>query len=324
MAQEAIHLIASMKRIAFFGTPDFAVPSLNALLTTPGVEVAVVVTQPDRPAGRGKKLQASPVKKRALECSLPVLQPTSIRKEKESFLSQFMSYGPLDGAVVVAFGQILPVWLLDSLQGRFVNVHGSLLPRWRGAAPMQRAIMAGDRETGVCLMKMEAGLDTGPVYTTAVHPIADDDSLASIHDALSLLGGELLKRDIVRILDGKIDAVPQPSEGVTYADKISSDEAKIDWSKSADEVSRLIRGVWPAPGAFTALGGKRLKVIRAVPTPGDGKPGELVEITKDAIVVQCGEGRLSLLELQLEGKQRMATSEFLKGTSLPSGLILGE
>lgn len=184
--------------------------------------------------------------------------------------------------------------------------------------------MAGDRETGVCLMKMEAGLDTGPVYTTAAYPIGDNDSLATVHDALSLLGGELLKRDIVQILNGEFEAIPQPTEGVTYADKISSDEARIDWSKSADEISRLVRGIWPAPGAFTTLAGKRLKVIKGIPLSGEGTPGTLVEVTKDALIVQCGEGRLSLLELQLEGKQRMATSEFLKGTSLPTGMIFGE
>lgn len=312
-----------MKRIAFFGTPDFAVPSLEALLSTPDIEVVLVVTQPDRPAGRGKKLQASPVKKVATERGLPVLQPTSIRKEKEAFRDAFLSHGTLDGAVVVAFGQILPVWLLELLNGRFVNVHGSLLPRWRGAAPMQRAIMAGDTETGVCLMKMEAGLDTGPVYSTAVCPISDQDSLATIHDSLAKLGGELLRRDIIHILSDEIPSLPQPDEGVTYAEKISSGEARIDWTNGAEKISRTIRGLWPAPGAFTMLGGKRLKLIQVAVESGDGEPGRVTEVTKSSFTVQCGTGRLTLLQVQLEGKQRMQSAEFLKGITLSVGDILG-
>jgi methionyl-tRNA formyltransferase len=242
------------------------------------------------------------------------------------FLDELNVYGPLDGAVVVAFGQIIPDFLLDFFSGRCVNVHASLLPRWRGAAPIQRALMAGDRETGVCLMKMESGLDTGPVYSQETLSITSTDTLESLHDSLAKIGASLLSRDIPRILRGECAPIPQPEEGVTYAQKITADDALIRWDRTAREIARTVRALWPAPGAYTWVDGKRLKLARVEPREEsrDDAPGTVVTADDGRCSVACGEGSLSLEEVQLEGKQRMGIAEFLRGFPLHRGMVLSK
>ncbi len=313
--------------IVFFGTPDFSVFTLEALLTSPHVEVKAVITQPDRPAGRGGKLKASPVKECASKAKIPVLQPTSVRKELESFTSELSQHGPFTLGVVVAFGQILPIEILELPQYGSVNIHASLLPRWRGAAPIQRAIMEGDTQTGICLMKMDEGLDTGPVYVEQSTPITEHDTAGSLHDRLGKMGADLLCENIKALSNGDRVATPQPEDGITYAKKISKSEAVIDWSRSAQEISFHIRGLSPFPGAFTSLQGKRLKVLQATPVASfrdkeTGRPGSIYYQDGERLEISCGQGILSLGELQLEGKKKLPTRELLKGVSIPADTIL--
>lgn len=309
-------------KIAFFGTPDFACPTLESLLKDNEVEVKVVVTQPDRPAGRGAKIECSPIKTLALKHGVPVLQPESIRKAEDTFLKALGN--DLDLAIVVAFGQILPVTVLNAPRQGSVNIHASLLPRWRGAAPIQRAIMAGDKESGVCLMRMEAGLDTGPVYVRAAIPILSSDTAGTLHDKLSNLGADLLAKNLHRLAKGEIKPVPQEEDGVTYATKITPTDLKLDWSKSADELERTIRALSPIPGAYTSLQGQRLKIFKAKAfnTEKIGSAGELFQV-EPTLRVACGKGALELLELQLEGRKRMSADEFLNGVKLKVGTVLG-
>lgn len=312
-------------RTLFYGTPEFAACGLRSLLADPAILVVGVVTQPDRPSGRGAQLRPSPVKTLALEHNLPVLQPLSIRKQQAEFIAELQAIAPLDIAVVIAFGQILPAAVLEIPRAGSVNVHASILPRWRGAAPIQRALMAGDHETGVCLMKMEAGLDTGPVYVEARETVRTEDTFASLHDRLATLGASLLARHLPQIASGKISAIPQADTGVTYAPKITNEEARIDWTKPASEISLLVRGLSPAPGAYSSLQGKRLKILnaRVGPTRGDQAPGTISHITPEGIEVVCGTATLLVTELQIEGKRRMAVNEFLRGTSIPQHSQLG-
>jgi methionyl-tRNA formyltransferase len=311
-------------RVLFFGTPTFAVPSLEALAHTAGVQIAAVITQPDRPAGRGAKIQAPPVKEAAIARGIPVLQPTSVRKEFQELREQLEQYGPYDVGVVIAFGQILPRAMLDYPRAGCINVHASLLPRWRGAAPIQRALLAGDKETGVCLMRMEEGLDTGGVFSHSSTPISEEDTFGSLHDRLSQLGATLLAQDINKIVSGEISSTPQPDEGVTYASKISSTEGELNWSLSAYEIGLVIRGMSPFPGAATRLAGKRLKILFGHPSRTEihGRPGEVLAAHGDRLEIACGKGAFVISELQLEGKRRMSASEFLRGTSIAVGSIL--
>lgn len=309
-------------RILFFGTPDFAAVQLQALLEHPQFEIGLVVTQPDRPAGRGSRLTPSPVKILAEKHSIPVLQPTSLKKELVPMLEQIQTFGKFDLGVVIAFGQILPLEILNFPRAGCVNVHASLLPRWRGAAPIQRAIMAGDTATGICLMQMEEGLDTGAVYARAEVSITAEDTSGTLHDKLATLGAKLLVENLALIAAGDLDAVAQPAQGVTYAKKISNQECEVQFSRPADEILRHIHALSPTPGAFSWLDGKRVKLWRAqswsTPVEGAALPGKVMLATGTGmdvhLVVACGRGVLEILELQLEGKKRVSAQEFMRGT----------
>jgi methionyl-tRNA formyltransferase len=311
-------------KILFFGTPEFAVPVLQALLKDERVRVAAVITQPDRPSGRGHKLTPPPIKSLALENEIPVFQPQSIRKEFEALEPQLSALGPFSLGVVVAFGQILPSVVLSFPKRGCVNLHGSILPRWRGAAPMQRAIMAQDSETGMCLMQMDEGLDTGAVLADVRTPLNKDETLASLHDRLSALGASLLTSNLSQLLEGSLPATPQPDLGITYASKIKPEEAVIAWSRPALEVSALIRGISPFPGAYTFWKGLRLKVFMAraevglIP-PEASAPGTIMNVSDAGLVVSCGAGSVLITELQLEGKRRMDVPTFLRGIQITPG-----
>ncbi len=313
-------------RVLFFGTPEFAAVGLQALLDTPQVSVVGVITQPDRPAGRGGNLVGSPVKNLASSLSIPLFQPSNLRKDDSGFFEFLKSVGPVDVGVVIAFGQILPQKILDVPRAGCVNVHGSLLPRWRGAAPIQRAIMEGDEQTGVGLMKMDAGLDTGGVYIQSSVPITHFDTFQTIHDKLAKIGGELLREHISEISSGKLTAHPQPAEGITYAKKIENQEALIIWDSSVSVVLRHIHGLSPWPGAYSTLNGKRIKIYRAaLAQQGNAfaSPGTVIEATSRSLSVATKNGALALLEVQLEGKKRIGIDEFLKGFPLEKGVRFG-
>ncbi|MFM1847783.1 MAG: hypothetical protein RL417_1257 [Pseudomonadota bacterium] len=310
-------------RIVFFGTPDFAAIGLRALLEIPALEVAAVVTQPDRPAGRGNKMHPSPVKVLAAERGISVLQPERIRKNEGEFLAALSALGPFEIGVVIAFGQILPEAVLHLPRHGCINVHGSILPRWRGAAPIQRAIMSGDRETGVCLMEMEAGLDTGPVFSEHRLPINPDDTFGSLHDKLAAAGAMLLKSDLLRIIGGALCSTPQATEGITYAQKVLGTDQIIDWSRSAVDIAQQIRGLDPVPGATTFLDGKRLKLFspEVSLSPSPLTPGE-IGVFNGQLSIGCGNGILSPREVQPEGKRRMSVREWLNGVQFAPGAVL--
>lgn len=314
----------SRPRIVFFGTPEFAAVGLRTLLDMPTLSVGAVVTQPDRPAGRGNKLHSSPVKLLAVERGIPVLQPERIRKAEQAFLDELTPFGPFDLGVVIAFGQILPQSVLDLPRRGCLNVHGSLLPRWRGAAPIQRAMMSGDAETGVCLMQMEAGLDTGPVFSESRTPIESGDTFRSLHDRLAHGGAALLRRDILSIVDGSLTSRPQPVEGVTYAHKITAADQIINWSKSADEIAHLIRALDPAPGATTFLEGRRVKLFSPEIQSTPLLPPGALDVSSGHLRIGCGTGVLAPQEAQPEGKRRMTTREWLNGVVVAPGTVLTE
>ena len=296
------------------GTPDFSVPVLDTLVEA-GHEIACVYTQPPRPAGRGKKDRPSPVQSRAEALGIPFRHPKSLRGEAEQ--AEFAALDA-DVAVVVAYGLILPQPVLDAPRRGCLNIHASLLPRWRGAAPIQRAIMAGDAETGVCIMQVEAGLDTGPVLMRAATPIAPQETTGELHDRLAQTGA-----DLIGVVLGRLDRltpVAQPEEGVTYAAKIDKAEAKVDWTRPAGEIDRQIRGLSPFPGAWTTLNGRRLKLLRSRVSPAEGGPGMVLS----GLTVACGEGAVDILELQAEDRARQDVTEFLRGTPVPPGTILGD
>jgi methionyl-tRNA formyltransferase len=315
--------------VLFFGTPDFSVRTLQQLAQMPGVRIGAVITQPDKPSGRGGEIRPSPVKSAATELGIPIFQPKSLRKEFDALKSRLLELGPFDVGVVIAFGQILPLDVLTFPTKGCVNIHASLLPRWRGAAPIQRAIEAGDQRTGVCLMQMDEGLDTGAVFSSAEISISADDTAQSVHDALANAGASLLARDLSAIISGSIVAIPQPEDGVTYASKVTSEECRIDWSLPAARIKRAIQAFAPHPGAFTTWHGKRLKVFKAkicsLEGRSDSTPGTIVESSGDLLVAQCGEGSLlALEEIQVEGKKRMVTRDFVRGSTIASGARLGE
>ncbi len=315
-------------RIIFFGTPEFAAIGLRALAANPAMQVGLVVTQPDKPAGRGGKLMMSPVKILANELGIPVLQPPRIRKIEADFLREVAQHGMFDVGVVIAFGQILPEQTLAIGTCGSVNVHASLLPRWRGAAPIHRAMLAGDAETGICLMKMDAGLDTGAVYSRAVVAIEATDTLGSLHDKLARQGAALLERDLGAIARGALPAEPQPEAGVTYADKVTSADSVIAWTAPASYIARQVRAFNPFPGAFTSCQGKRLKIFaaqalkHAPDQSANTTPGTVLRKDGKSLEVACGEGVLSIAEVQLEGKSRMPVDAFLRGNIVPE--VLGD
>ena len=314
--------------VLFFGTPDFSVPTLRALIDAPGISVGAVFTQPDRPSGRGGKISLSPIKELALKYTIPVFQPNSLRKEFSSLRPALEELGPFDIGVVIAFGQILPLEVLQFPKHGCVNIHASLLPRWRGAAPIQRAIQAGDEETGVCLMRMDQGLDTGPVYEEHKIAISATDTGASLHDKLASLGASHLVEALHGILEGSLQAHPQPAEGVTYASKITTEECRIDWNVSAHQIAHSARAFSPWPGSFTMWRGKRLKILFASESrrtyPATVAPGTIVYAQGDRLEIACADGTaLCVTDLQLEGKKRILVEEFLRGAAFPEGEIIG-
>jgi len=297
-------------RIIFMGTPDFSVPVLDALVEA-GHDIAAVYTQPPRPAGRGKKERPSPVHARAQALGLTVRHPPNFRDPAE--IDAFAAL-EADVAVVVAYGLILPQPVLDAPRKGCLNIHASLLPRWRGAAPIQRAIMAGDARTGICIMQMEAGLDTGPVLLRRETEIRPDDTAGSLHDRLSEMGATAIVEALASL--DSLTPTPQPAEGVTYAAKIDKAEARIDWSRPAIEVDRQIRGLSPFPGAWCEQDGTRLKLLLSRVAEGNGAPGTVLD---DSLTVACGKGAVQLLRLQRAGRGAMETAEFLRGTPLKAG-----
>jgi methionyl-tRNA formyltransferase len=300
-------------RLIFMGTPEFAVPTLLELVAH-GHEIAAVYTRAAKPAGRGMKLQLSPVEQEARRLGIPVLTPTTLKTPEA--LEQFRAH-EADAAVVVAYGMILPQAILDAPKLGCFNLHASLLPRWRGAAPINRAIMAGDTETGVMVMKMDIGLDTGDVAMAERLAISDAMTAADLHDALAPLGGDLMVRAMGALERGKLQLTRQSAEGVTYAAKIEKAEARIDWNKPARDVLRHIHGLSPFPGAWCeiAIEGApaRIKILRGEIADRSGAPGDLLD---DRLTVACQQGALRILELQRAGKQPMKAEEFLRGSPL--------
>jgi len=307
-------------RLAFMGTPDFAVRSL-AEIAAAGHEVVRVYTQPPRKRGRGQAEQKTPVHQLAEVLGIPVETPESFRDPE--VIADFRALD-LDAAAVVAYGQILPQEALDAPRLGCLNLHASLLPRWRGAAPIQRAIMAGDTTTGVQIQQMEAGLDTGPILLSETVAIAPTDTAASLHDKLMETGALMWSRALAALERGSLEAVPQPEEGVTYAKKITAEEARIDWSRPASELADHVRGLSPFPGAWFELDtGKepvRVKVLMASAEDGEGAPGTVLD---DNLLVACGEGALRLMRLQRAGKGAMDAGDFLRGNAVPAGTVLG-
>jgi methionyl-tRNA formyltransferase len=302
-------------RIVFMGTPEFSVPVLQALVDA-GHDIAAVYCQPPRPAGRGKKTRPSPVQVCAEKTGLPVRHPVSLKSAEAQ--AEFAALNA-DVAVVVAYGLILPEPVLNAPRFGCLNIHASLLPRWRGAAPIHRAIMAGDRETGVCIMQMETGLDTGPVLMRESTVIGAADTTGTLHDRLSLMGADLIIRALDQLSD--LTPVPQPGEGVTYAAKIDKAEARLDWNRPASVVDRYIRGLSPFPGAWCEINGERVKVLTSRLAEGQGAPGEVLD---DRLRVACATGAVQLLRLQRAGKAAQDAEELLRGWQVPKGTRLSE
>jgi methionyl-tRNA formyltransferase len=304
-------------RVVFMGTPEFAVPALEALVAA-GHEVVCVYSQPPRPAGRGKAPRPGPVHRRAVEMWLPVRHPARLRDQAEQ--AAFAALGA-EVAVVAAYGLILPQAVLDVPARGCLNIHASLLPRWRGAAPIQRAIMAGDAETGVCIMAMEAGLDTGPVLLRRAVPIGPRDTSGTLHVGLAALGAEMIVEALARLDD--LVPVPQPEAGVTYAAKIDKAEARVDWTWPAAEVDRLIRGLSPFPGAWCDIGGERVKLLLS--EVAEGLPGAVPgTVLDDRLTVACGTGAVRITEVQRAGRAAAPAEAVLRGFPVPAGSVLGE
>lgn len=297
----------SAARILFAGTPGFALASLEALVGAGHVPVAVL-TQPDRPAGRGKKLTASPVKLFAVDKDIPVWQPATL---KDPDVVEQVAAAKPDLIVVAAYGLILPQAILDIPKHGCLNIHASLLPRWRGAAPIQQAILNGDSETGICLMRMEAGLDTGPVFASAKLEIGAEETAGELHDRLADLGGKLLTENLAGILSGQLQPAPQDESLATYAGKIRKEDAAINWQAAAEEIDRKIRAYNPVPGAWFELGGERIKVWKAsFIENAEGPPGVVLQAGKAGVDVTCGSGAIRILEVQRPGRRRVSAAEF--------------
>jgi methionyl-tRNA formyltransferase len=302
-------------RLAFMGSPAFALPALEALLDA-GHEVACVYSQPPRPAGRGKQERQTPVHAFAAARGIEVRTPRSLKRPEEQAAFAALN---LDAAIVVAYGLILPKPILDAPRLGAFNLHGSLLPRWRGAAPIQRAIMAGDKITGVQVMRMEEGLDTGPILASVEAAIEHDDTTATLHDRLAALGATLLVETLGKIERGEARETPQAEVGVTYAHKIDPTEARIDWGKPAREIDFKIRSLSPHPGAWFELNGVRIKVLQSRLGLGEGAPGEALD---DALLIACGSGAVRLITVQREGRAPLAAEAYLRGSPVPAGTRL--
>ena len=302
-------------RIAFMGTPDFAVPALRALVAA-GHEVACVYSQPPRPAGRGQKARPSPVQRAAEMLGLPVRTPATLRDAAEQDAFRELA---LDIAVVAAYGLILPDAILEAPRFGCINIHASLLPRWRGAAPIQRAILAGDRETGVTIMQVEQKLDAGPILLAEAVPITAATTGQSLHDELAALGARLIVDALAAIADGTLTPRPQSEESVTYAHKLERAEGRLDWREPAAALERKVRAFAPWPGAWFEVGGDRVKLLSAAVVAGNGPPGLVLD---DALTIACGDGALRPLRLHRQGRQPMACAEFLRGFPVASGTRL--
>ena len=313
-------------RVIFAGTPEFAAAALAAIHEA-CFPVPLVLTQPDRPAGRGMKLQASAVKRYAEEHGLIVAQPPSLRRNgkypaEATAAIDLLRATPHDVMVVAAYGLLLPQEVLDIAPHGCINIHASLLPRWRGAAPIHRAIEAGDTETGITLMQMDVGLDTGAMISEARTPIHDDDTTATLHDRLAEAGARLIVEALVELeRSGKLVATPQPSEGFTYAEKIGKHEAALDWRRPATVLARQVRAFDPFPGGVATLDGTSLKIWSAVPAEAsrNAEPGTILDVSPEGVVVACGEAALRLTQLQKPGGKRLPVREFLAGSTLVSG-----
>ena len=315
-------------RLAFAGTPEFAQRALERL-TQAGLDVVLVLTQPDRPAGRGMKLQASPVKQYALSHAMPVAQPRSLRLDGKypddaAAARQALLAARPDAMVVAAYGLILPQWVLDLPRLGCLNIHASLLPRWRGAGPIQAAILAGDAETGITIMRMEEGLDTGPMLLREATPIGPRMTTPEVHDALAAIGARL----ILRALDENPATMQQPETGVTYAPKIAKEDGRLDWTQPAEALDRRIRALTPWPGCFFHHGTEVIRVLAAEPTEGQGTPGTVLDAPARAggesgPVTACGTGALRLLRLQRAGRAALPAPDFLRGYALPPGGVVG-
>ncbi len=302
-------------KLIFMGTPEFGVPTLEALIEA-GHDVACVYSQPPRPAGRGKADRLSPVHDFAAARGIEVRTPTSLKDPKA--VEDFAAVGA-DAAVVVAYGLILPKGVLEAPRLGCLNLHASLLPRWRGAAPIQRAVMAGDKETGVCVMQMDEGLDTGAVLDCRSVAIPAEMTAGELHDALSVLGAPLLVDTLDRLAEGRIEAAAQPEEGVTYAAKIDKAEARLDWTRSAAELDRHIRGLAPFPGAWFSYAGERIKVLGATVIDAQGAAGRTLN---GDLTIACGDGALKLTTVQRGGKKPMPATELVRGFPVPAGADL--
>ena len=299
-------------KLIFAGTPDFAALALRSLIAAKH-EVVLVLTQPDRPSGRGMQMRHSPVKEVALTSGIEVFQPHSLRDPDSQ---EKIRACAAEAMVVAAYGLILPQTVLDMPRWGCLNIHASLLPRWRGAAPIQRAILAGDCETGICIMQMEAGLDTGPVLLTESLPIAADDTAGSLHDKLANLGAQMIVNTLDRL---PLNAKPQPDPGACYAAKIEKSEAALDWRLSAAQLEKQIRAFNPFPGAVSNLDGRAIKIWQAKCITASGTPGQVVAVDGSGIVVACGKGGLRLSELQKAGGKRLPVAQFLAGNPITAG-----
>ena len=300
-------------RLAFMGSPDFAVPALRALHEA-GHEIAAVYCQPPRPAGRGQKETPCPVHRAALDLGMPVRTPSRLKRDVAEH-EAFAALG-LDAAVVAAYGLILPKAMLDAPRRGCLNIHASLLPRWRGAAPIHAAILAGDAESGITIMRMEEGLDTGPMLLKEAVPIGPDTTVQALHDALAGTGARL----VLRALAEDPPAIPQPQDGVTYAPKLTKEDGRLDWTQDAGALERRVRALNPWPGTFFTHGGEQIRVLAAQVEQGAGAPGTTLD---DAALVACGTGALRLLRLQRPGRAAMDAEAFLRGFPLPRGAVLG-
>ncbi len=318
-------------KLIFAGTPEFARVALERLIAA-GFSIPLVLTQPDRPAGRGMKLQASPVKQCALEHGIAVAQPRSLRldgkyPDEAAAARTAIEAVHADAMVVAAYGLILPQWVLDAPAKGCLNIHASLLPRWRGAAPIHRAIEAGDAETGVTIMQMDAGLDTGDMLLAERLSIGAHDTTATLHDRLAELGGRLIVEALELAACGGLTATPQPAEGVTYAHKIEKQEASVDWSLPAEAIGRRIRAFDPFPGAATQWHGESIKLwnyeIDSTHHGQDKRPGQILSVDDAGVTVACGTGALRLTTLQRAGGKRLPAAEFLRGFALQPGMVLG-
>ena len=307
-------------KVIFAGTPDFAAAALKAIAAA-GFEIPLVLTQPDRPKGRGMQLAPSPVKQAALELGLRVAQPEKLRNNAEAL--QMLKEVEADVMVVAAYGLILPQDVLDPPKHGCLNIHASLLPRWRGAAPIQRAIDAGDAETGVCIMQMDIGLDTGDVVSEHRYAIQPTNTANEVHDALMNLGAEAIVAYLQQLkTEGRLKSVKQPEEGVTYAQKLSKEEARIDWKESAAVIERKIRAFNPVPAAWVEYQGKPMKIWRAEVVAQQGRAGEVLSCSSDGLIVACGANALKITELQPSGSKRMDIAAFAAGHTVEAGTVL--